>query len=136
MNPHDIPELDARGLRRFGLTFAGIVAVLFGLVLPWLFDRGLPWWPWAFGALVSVWSLAAPASLRPFYRGWMRFGLLLNAVMSRLVLGVVFYVVVLPIGLVLRLRGHDPMARRLDPDASSYRVDSPKQRPNHMEKPF
>jgi hypothetical protein len=38
MTMHSIPELDARGLRQFALTTGGIVAGLFGLLLPWLFD--------------------------------------------------------------------------------------------------
>ena len=38
MATHEIPELDREGLRQFGLTTGGIVAVLFGVVLPWLFD--------------------------------------------------------------------------------------------------
>jgi hypothetical protein len=42
----NIPELDKAGLRRFGLTTGIIVAVLFGIVLPWVFNLGWPTWPW------------------------------------------------------------------------------------------
>ena len=60
---HDIPDLDRRGLRKFGLTTGAIMVMLFGLVLPWLRDRPLPLWPWCVAAVLAVWALAAPASL-------------------------------------------------------------------------
>ncbi len=136
MNHADIPELDQRGLRQFGLTFAAIVGGLFGLVLPWLLERPWPLWPWIVAGVFVLWAVLRPGSLRLTYRLWMRLGLLINAVMTRLVLGVVFYAVVSPTGLVARLRGHDAMARRWLPDAASYRVASAKLDPDHMEKPF
>jgi len=131
-----IPELDRRGLRNFGLTFAGIVAVLFGLLLPWVFGHANPVWPWIVAAIFVLWSLALPKTLRVFYRLWMRFGLLLNAVMSRVILGIVFYLVVLPTGLIFRLRGRDPMRRSFDRNLESYRATSHRVPPEHMERPF
>ena len=40
--------------------------------------------------------------------------------MSHILLGVIYYLVLTPIGLLLQLCGHDPMKRRLEPDAQSY----------------
>ena len=68
---------------------AGFIAVLFGLGFPWLLDRPLPWWPWLVAAVFLIWSLAAPTTLNPVYRVWMRFGFVLNAIMSRVVLALV-----------------------------------------------
>jgi len=133
---HEIPELDSAGLRRFGLTTGAIVGGLFGLLIPWLFGLRYPIWPWVIFAVLALWAILAPASLGPVYRGWMRFGLILNAIMSRIILGIVFYLVVFPIGLLMRLKGHDPMARQADPDADSYRVQSHATDPNKMERPF
>jgi hypothetical protein len=132
----EIPDLDAAGLRRFGLTFAGIVAGLFGMALPLLFGLGFPWWPWLVGAGFTAWALIAPATMNGFYRLWMRFGLLLNAVMSRLVLGLVYYLTVFPTGLIMRLRGKDPMRRRFEPQSGTYRVESETPDPEQMRKPF
>ncbi|NBC14464.1 MAG: sxtJ, partial [Gammaproteobacteria bacterium] len=53
-----------------------------------------------------------------------------------LVLGLVFFLLFLPIGLVMRLAGHDPMRRKLDPDAATYRVPSRPQPPDSIEKPY
>ena len=43
---HTIPELDRSGLRQFGFTTGAIMVAIFGLLLPWLLDRGWPIWPW------------------------------------------------------------------------------------------
>ena len=131
-----IPELDKHGLRRFGLTFGGIIAGLFGVILPWLFDFRFPVWPWIVLAVFLVWSLVAPGTIDPFYKLWMRFGLLLNAVMSRIILGIVYYLVVLPTGLIIRMRGHDPMNREFDSSLDSYRVNNEGTAKSQMEKPF
>jgi O-antigen/teichoic acid export membrane protein len=133
---HNIPELDDKGLREFGLTTGGAVVVIFGLFFPWLLDLDWPTWPWVVAG--SLWSLALirPSLLRWIYRGWMRFGLLASRVMTPLVLGIVFFGMIAPIALVWRVMRKDPMRRTLDPDQKSYRVRSIKSPPEKLEKPF
>ena len=131
-----IPKLDKKGLRQFGFTFGGIIAGLFGLVIPWLFGLNYPYWPWIVLLVFSMWALVAPNSIDPFYKLWMRFGFLLNAVMSRIILGIVYYLVVLPTGLIIRMRGRDPMNRKFDGNLESYRVKNEDTIKSQMEKPF
>jgi len=133
---HEIPQLDRAGLRRFGLLFGGFVVLVFGVALAWLFGYGFTVWPWLVGIGFASWALAAPATIDPFYRAWMRFAFLLNALITRIVLGFVFYLVVWPIGAVMRLRGRDPMRRTLDPHAPSYRILSAKISSSDMKRPF
>lgn len=136
-NHDDIPQLDAKGLREFGLTTGAIIAGLFGLVLPLLFGHWPPHtWPWILGTVLIVWALIAPKTLNPVYKIWMKFGLIMGAINSKIILGVVFYVMMAPMGLIKRWFGSDPMQRELDPNLSTYRVAS-KQRPREsMERPF
>ena len=133
---HEIPELDLPGLRKFGLIFAGIIAVLFGLILPFLFSGRYPWWPWVVAGLFVAWALAAPATMTGFYRGWMRFGFFVGGIVNRVLLSLVFFLVVLPIGIVFKLSGKDPMSRRWDEDADSYRTLPNKADESRMDKPF
>ena len=133
---HSIPELDRKGLREFGVVTGGIVAVLFGLVFPWLFERALPIWPWVVFGVLTLWALVAPDSLRSVYRAWMRFGLLLGKVTTPLIMGALFFVVIAPVGLIMRLTKSDPMRRRLDRGIASYRIASPKPPRENLEKPF
>ncbi len=131
-----IPELDAAGLRRFAFVTGGIVAVLFGLGFPWLLDFAIPLWPWVLAGVLAAWGLIAPASLRPVYRGWMRFGLVMNRIVSPVVLGAVFFLVICPVGILMRLLGRDPLSRELDRAAESYRVSSRKPSRESMERPY
>lgn len=131
-----IPELDRKGLREFGVTTGAAVVVVFGLFFPWILDVDWPRWPWMIAAVFWLFALIAPALLRPVYKGWMRFGLLAGRVMTPLVLGLVFFVMISPMALIRRLRGNDPLRRALDSDKESYRIKSAKSRRDKLEKPF
>ncbi len=131
-----IPELDRKGLREFGLTFGAAVVVIFGLFFPWVLDLDWPVWPWVIAAAFWVLALIQPFWLRPVYRVWMRFGLLASRVMTPLVLGIVFFVIISPMAMVMRLMGKDPMQRTLDPNHKSYRVKSTKSPGKKLERPF
>ena len=133
---HEIPEIDRKGLREFAFILGGAVAVIFGLLLPWLFERSYPLWPWVFLGVFAVWGLLAPNTLRPVYRVWMRFGLLLNKVTTPLVLGVVFFLMILPVGLVRRALGKDSIPKRAEPEKDSYRVASDAIPKESLERPF
>lgn len=131
-----IPQAGPGELRRFGITAGGMVAVLFGLLLPWLFERAWPTWPWIVaGALVTT-GLLAPAALAPVYRGWMRFGHVIGMINTWIILALTFYVMIFPIGVVMRLLRHDPMRRAPDGHPTSYRVPSQRHGKHHLEKPF
>ncbi|MBL8201975.1 MAG: hypothetical protein JNK40_13495 [Chromatiales bacterium] len=133
---HKIPELDRKGLREFGLVTGGIVGVIFGLFFPWVLERPIPRWPWVIFGVLALLGLAAPNALRPVYHWWMRFGLLMSKITTPIIMGIVFYLVITPMGLVMRLMGKDYMARRLRDKAPSYRIESKATPPKRLEKPF
>lgn len=133
---HAIPPLDRRGLRDFGLGAGAMIAGVFGLLLPWLFGAHFPRWPWIAGGAFAAAAIVMPAALRPVYRGWMRVALLLGRITTPLILGLVFYVAVTPMGVLMRIFGYDPMRRRRDPDARSYRVASTELERERLERPF
>jgi Saxitoxin biosynthesis operon protein SxtJ len=132
---YEIPQLDANGLRQFGLTTGTIFAGLFGVLFPYLFERPWPIWPWVVFAVLVAWALAAPATLNPLYKGWMRIGLLLGRVTTPVILTVIFIVTILPGSIALRLFRRDYMRRKFD-EAPTYRVISKKPSVANMEKPY
>ena len=133
---HSIPELDRKGLREFGLVTGSIVGALFGLLFPWLLERAFPMWPWIVFGVLGFWAIVAPSSLRPVYRAWMQLGLVLSKVTTPIVIGALFFIVIVPTGLVMRLAKSDPMRRRIDRDAASYRIESRKAPRENFERPF
>ena len=132
---HTIPELDRKGLREFGLVTGGIIAGLFGLFFPWVFERPLQVWPFIVFAVLGLWGLAAPMSLRPVYRVWMKFGLILSRITTPIIMGLVFYVVITPVAIFWKIIGKDGMARKFD-NSESYRVPSRKAPPENLERPY
>jgi hypothetical protein len=131
-----IQKLDASGYRKFGITTGIIVGLLFGLLLPWLFGFNYPLWPWIVLAVLAGLGLILPLSLQPVYIGWMKFGLVMNWINTRLILGIIFYLMFLPIGLIMRLFGKDPMRRKLDKELASYRVISEDEDRDNVERPY
>ncbi len=67
-----------------------------------------------------VLTLSVPKVLGPANRMWTKFGLLLHNIVSPLALGILFYLVVTPTGLLMRIFGKDPLRLRLDTAADSY----------------
>lgn len=132
----DIQALDRKGLREFGLTTGAIIAALFGFALPWLFRHDYPVWPWMLGVLLIACAAVAPDALRPVHKNWMRLALLLNRFTTPLIMAAVFYFIITPVAFGFRLRKRDPMARRFDENARSYRIISRKYTRGNMERPY
>jgi hypothetical protein len=136
MTTHVIPELDKKGLREFGLVTGAIVAALFGVFFPWVLERSWPLWPWILFAALGGLGLVAPLALKPVYRLWMRFGLLASRVTTPLILGIVFFLVIFPVGFVRRLKGSDALRRWFDARAVTYRIPSTRSPTKNFERPF
>jgi hypothetical protein len=68
--------------------------------------------------------------------GWMKFGHVMNWINTRIILGLLFYGIFLPIGALMRLFGYDPMHRKLDSGQTSYRVTSENDDKNNVERPY
>ena len=128
-------NLTDKELRNFGLMFGGIIAAIFGLFFPLVFNTNWWKWPWIIGVIFSAWGLLLPATLQLFYKIWMKFGLVMNWIMTRIILGFVFYLVIFPIGLLMKLFGKDSMNRDLK-DTYSYRIESKSYLPEDMKRPF
>lgn len=129
-------SLSRRELREFGLTTGGLFALVFGLALPWIRHRAYPTWPWiALGVLGGA-ALVAPSTLKYVHRSWTALGWALGWINSRIVLTVIFYCLITPLGVLLRLGGYNPMAKNLERDRKSYRIPSRVASPESMERPF
>jgi len=133
----EIPKLDNAGLRKFGLMTGAIVVAIFAFFFPWVFDMvAMPLWPWIVATILWLPALIMPSVLTPVYTTWMKVGHVLGWINTRIILGVIFYVMILPMGIVMRLFGNDPMKRKMDGPATSYRVQSVSDPKDRLEKPY
>lgn len=127
---------DKKTLREFGLVFAAGLVLIFGLLLPWIWDKAWPVWPWIAAAAFAGTGLILPQVLKPFYVLWMKIGHVMGWINTRIILGLVFFIMFAPLALLFRLFGRDPMQRKLEGEAKSYRQPSSHLPRERMEKPF
>jgi O-antigen/teichoic acid export membrane protein len=125
------PTTTSSQLRSFGL----IVGTGFAVIGLWraIFRGEEPRiWALIVAAALVVTALVAPALLRRFHRVWMRMGETLGWINSRIILTVVYYLVIVPIGVIRRAAGSDPLRRRFDPNIPSYKVTRSQRPASHM----
>lgn len=127
---------DRSDLRQFGLGLALLVVLVFWGLLPWLGDRTRPWWPLAVGGVLAALALAWPLAVYPVYRALLPLARVLGIINTWLLLGAVFFGILLPVGWVLRRMGRLQYRTGFDPDAASYRVEVEPERPVRLEEPF
>jgi hypothetical protein len=119
-------DINTNPSRRDLLWFGLLLPVFFAIVglLAWR-RTGAPITAmplWAIGGTVSALFALWPASRRRIYVGWMYAVYPIGWTVSHLLLGVVYFVVITPVGIALRVLRHDPLERRLDRAALTYWV--------------
>jgi hypothetical protein len=122
-------------LRSFGLIVGGVFLVI-GL-WPVLFRGEDPrLWSLGIGGALAALGVVAPASLKQVHRGWMKVGHVLGAINTRIILGIIYYGLITPMGVAMRLMGKDSMHRVLLQDVASYRVVRAPRPRHHMRNQF
>ena len=111
-------EIKMGSERSFGQVFAGVFLVV--ALFPLTGDGGVRIWALVVAGAFAVVAFSAPHLLRPLNRLWFRVGLLLNKIVSPIVMGVIFFLTVTPIGLIRRAQNDDPLNQKLDPDMETY----------------
>ena len=138
-NDINTAEITKSDLRKFGFIMGGMFALIFGLVFPWIGDKTKDTWPlWPFIVMAVFWAVAiiAPQILRPVNDIWIKVGNVLGFINSRIILSVMFFVMIFPIGMLLKVFGKDSMKRKLDKNTNTYRKISKVRKKEHLEKPF
>lgn len=133
---NDNASVSAQELRKFGFIFSGILIVLFGLLLPYLKHHTIRLWPMYIGLPVALLAAIVPTWLRPLYVVWMKFGAVMGFINTRIIMSVLFFAVMTPIGWLMRALGKDLLSQKLVREQQSYRVPSQTYAKEHMEKPY
>lgn len=104
--------------RSLGIVFA-LVFLIVGL-WPLLRLDTPRIWALVIAAVFVLLAFLAPKTLSPLNRAWFQVGMLLHRVINPLVMGLIFFLTVVPTGLVMRLLKRDPLRLRFDGEASTY----------------
>lgn len=128
----DVPEKE---LRSFGLTVGVVFVVIAFWPVVW---RGEALRVWALipGVLLAVMGVSWPKILAPVFKMWMKVGHVLGWINTRIILGAVFFVIITPMGLIMRLFGWDSMSKTIVPSQDTYRVVRSPRVPSHMKHQF
>lgn len=108
--------------RTFGFVFAAVflVVALWPLRPDPSVVSAVNWWALAIAIGLLAVAVGRPRLLAPANRHWLQFGLLLQRIVNPLVMAVLFFAVVTPFAVAMRLAGKDPMRRKSDSAAATY----------------
>jgi hypothetical protein len=112
-----------RELREFGVVIGAILIVFADVAML----RGKAFGPYALGAGLILFALGLtfPAILKPLQKVWMGLGIVLGFFVSRIVLSFLFFGIITPIGLLMKLSGKDILNERIDKSKASYWHERP-----------
>jgi Saxitoxin biosynthesis operon protein SxtJ len=128
-------HVDEKQLRHFGLIVGGMFAVI-GLWPVVFRAEGPRLWALALSVGLMVPAVVFPRSLSHVHRAWMAAGEVLAWINTRIILSVIFYGLVTPMGIIMRRFRGDSMRRRFEPGVSTYRVTRATRPATHMTRQF
>lgn len=125
MNDHH--QIKMSSDRGFGFVFTAVFLII--SAWPVLEEKEIRWWSLALAMLFLIMSLLYPISLRPLNIVWFRIGLVLQKFFSPVIMGIIFFLIITPFGLFMRLIGKRPLKLEFDRKAVTYwRIRTPTER--------
>jgi len=131
-------EVKGSSNRSFGIVFAVVflIVALFPLLDSWADFEKVRIWSLAISVAFLIVAFVRPGLLSPLNKLWLKFGLLLHKIISPLVLGMMFFLVLTPIALFMRMRGKDLLNLRTNTDDESYWIARSDEVPPSMKNQF
>ena len=128
-------RLTAAEGRKFGLT-VGAAFIVIGGVLTWRGKQRSAIVAFAIGGVLVLAGLVVPTALGPVERAWMGLAHLISKITTPIFMGIVYFVVMTPIGLVRRLSGKSPIAPTTRPESRWELHEPPVMVGESMERQF
>ena len=107
--------------KSFGVIFS--IVFLIVSLYPLINSEGLRIWAIIVSAIFLLLSFIAPKTLSLPNKLWFKFGMLLGSIVAPIVMLLVYFITVLPVGLIMRLLGKDLLKQKLDKNAKSYWIE-------------
>ena len=116
--PKDKGNNERRMLRKFGITL-GIIFGIIGVILQW-YENNYAVYFFGLSLFLISMGILAPGLLKPVEKGWMAFALILNWIMTKVLLGILFFSIFTIVGFLWRLFRRDPLGLKFDKNSKSY----------------
>ncbi len=123
-------------LQRFGIAMGIFFPFVFAIVLPIIFSKSFPVWPYILSILFILPALIYPQLLRPLYIVWMKFSYILGKINLHIIMTSIYLVIFTPVALYFKLIGRNSMNSDYDKNLDSYREKSFPKSKERMEKPY
>ena len=110
--------------RSFGILFF----IVFTIIALWPIMQSMPMRPWslAIGLVFLIISLLKPVILRPLNNSWIKLGEVLGRIISPIIMMIIFFFLITPLSLLLRLFGKDILNIKFG-NSNSYWIDRKKE---------
>lgn len=115
-------EIEGSSDRSFGLVFSAAFSI-YGLLPLLRAPRTVRIWSLVVGGVFLLLALVAPKVLAPLNKVWTKLGLILGKIVNPIVMALLFFLTITPIGFLMRLMGKDGLRRKLDKQAASYWIE-------------
>ena len=119
MNQKEI--ITKKTLQEFGVIFGLGLPLIIGWLIPFLFGHSPRAWTLFFGIPTLILSIICPRALQLPYKIWIKIGIILGWINSKIILGIVFFVILIPISLIMKTFKYDPLKKNLLKNQISYR---------------
>lgn len=97
------PAINNKELKEFGLLMVWAFPLFIGVIAPWLLGKGLQWWTLWVSLFFICFAFLAPRVIYFPYKVWMFIGGIIGFINTRVILGLTFYLLIFPIGVILRI---------------------------------
>lgn len=131
---NDKVKITKKQLRTFGIALTVFLGAI-GLIQFLKGNEPTNFWFWGAAALILLTTLAVPVFIKPIYRVAIFIAHILGWINTRIILGLIYYLLFTPIGLIMKVVGKDPLHRKFDKQATSYwniRDRTPQPKENYL----
>lgn len=115
-------KISPKKLRDFGFLIGFGFPFFIGWLIPFISGHEFRLWTILIGLPALISGIFFPKILDKPYKAWMNLGYCLGFINSRIILGIIFFIVVMPISMIMRLTGYDPL-RLKKSNLLSYKED-------------
>jgi hypothetical protein len=122
-------------LKEFALLMAGVIGGVFGCLIPYFKAGNVAVIPIGIALSLIALGFLSPSLLKPVYQLWMKLGHILGWVNSRILLSLLFFVLIMPMSILLKIFGKRLLSKT-EKAQDSYKTVTLCRSSQHMEKPY